>query len=91
MCTEWPQNGIEYYEVKSTPCMLYDYSRVPNSNPFRSTDIRFRVTGHFKTIPQNEPEIILSTTTWKVHQIYSTTGGTLKSEVSTKSWQKSMH
>ncbi len=25
MCTEWPQNDLEHYEVKSTPYTPYNY------------------------------------------------------------------
>ncbi len=48
------------------PYTCYNYHRVPNSTPFRSTVCHFRVTGHFDTSAPNDPPLRLNTERSKV-------------------------
>ena len=69
MCTKWPPNDIEHYQVKGT---LYNYSQVPNFIAFSSMASHFRVTGHFKRSASNDPQMTLKTKRSRVPHIHFT-------------------
>ncbi len=58
--TEWPQNDLLDYVVKSNTCVVYFHFRVTNFTPFRSMANRLRVTGHCEISAPNDPQMTLN-------------------------------
>ncbi len=65
--TEWPQNALNHWSVKSTLYTRNTHTRGPNFTLFRSTISHFRDTGFSKIRNEpNDPTMTLSTYVSKV-------------------------